>query len=66
MSESITVSFDKTDFEKYKGKWIAVLDGKIISSGKVIGEVYREALKTSGEESPLFEYIPEKAENWIF
>lgn len=49
--------------EQYRGKWIAILDKKIIAEGKDLSEVYQEAMKKSNGRTPLFEQIPEKDED---
>ena len=48
------------DVERYKGKWIAILDKEIIAEGKILSEVYLEAMKKSKGRTPLFDHIPEK------
>lgn len=48
------------DVEQYKGKWIAVLDKEIIAEGRILSEVYLDAIKKSKGRTPLFEHIPEK------
>ncbi len=48
------------DTEEFKGKWIAILDAKIIAQGENLSKVYQEAIKKSGGRTPLFEHIPEK------
>ncbi|MDE1764517.1 MAG: hypothetical protein KGH88_09815 [Thaumarchaeota archaeon] len=44
----------------YAGKWIAILDKKIIAEGKDLKQVYKEAMKKSKSRTPLFEQISEK------
>lgn len=46
--------------EQYRGKWIAILDSKVIAEGKDLPEVYKKAMKEAKGRTPLFEYIPEK------
>ena len=46
------------DLKPYKGKWVAILDEKIIASGEDIEKVYEEALKKSKVRTPLFSRIP--------
>ena len=46
--------------ELYRGKWIAILDSKIIAEGKELAEVYGKALAVAKGRTPLFEHIPEK------
>ncbi len=51
------------DLEQYKGKWIAILDDKVIAADKILSKAYSEAIRNSKGRSPLFEYIPEKLDN---
>ncbi|MEX0655976.1 MAG: DUF5678 domain-containing protein [Nitrosopumilaceae archaeon] len=48
--------------EQYRGKWIAIIDSKIIAEGKELSEVYKKALEIAKGRTPLFEHIPEKEE----
>ena len=50
------------DLEPYRGKWIAILDSKIIAVGNDIKEVYKEAFSKSKGRTPLFNRIPAKGE----
>ena len=51
--------FLKADVSKYIGKWIAIIDNKIIASGKNAKEVYDEAVKKSNKK-PLITRVPDK------
>lgn len=48
------------DLSKYKGKWVAILDNKVIASGDSISEVYEKT--RSSTRTPLFERIPSEGE----
>jgi len=48
--------------DQYRGKWIAILDDKIIAEGTDITKVYAEAMEKSKIRTPLFKRIPEKDE----
>lgn len=48
------------DKEKYLGKWIAILDSKIIAAGEDLSAMYDEAMKKGNGRTPLFEYVSEK------
>lgn len=48
--------------EQYRGKWIAILDSKIIAEGKDLTEVYKKAMEIAKGRTPLFEQIPQKDE----
>ena len=50
------------NLDEYRGKWIAILDNKIIAEGTELKEVYEEATKKSKVRTPLFKRIPEKDE----
>ncbi len=52
---------------EYKGKWIAILDKKIIAYGDTITEVYEQALKQHPQRTPLFHRVPteDDPENFI-
>ena len=56
------------DIEQFKGKWIAILDRKVIAAGEILSKVYQDAIKESGGRTPLFEHIPKNLdkENLIF
>jgi len=50
------------NLDEHRGKWIAILDNKIIAEGIELKEVYEEATKKSKVRTPLFKRIPEKDE----
>ncbi len=50
------------EIEKFRGKWIAVLDGKIIESGGSYGEVFKNVKKFIPQKYPLITYILKKEE----
>lgn len=54
------------DIEPYRGKWLAILDSKIIAVGDDIKEVYKEAMTKSKGRTPLFNRIPVKGETEHF
>ncbi len=45
------------DLEKYSGKWIAILDNKVIVVGHSFKTVYEKASALYPNETPLFDYI---------
>lgn len=47
------------NLDQYRGKWIAILDDKIIAEGAELKDVYAEAMKKSKTRTPLFKRIPE-------
>jgi len=57
--------FLKSDISRYIGEWVAICDKKIVSHGKDVKEVVKEAnLKCPGKR-PLIVRVPEK-ETMIF
>ena len=48
--------------EKYLGKWIAILDSKIIAEGEDLSAVYKQAMKEGKGRTPLFNYVSKKQE----
>ena len=50
------------DRDSFRGKWIAIVDNKVIAEGKNLTEVYQEAVTKSDGKTPLFHRIPETDE----
>ncbi len=48
--------------EQYAGKWIAILDSKIIAEGEDVEQTYNDALAVCKGRTPLFEQVPLKQE----
>ena len=57
--------FLKSDVSEYIGEWIAICDNKIVSHGKKVKEVLKEANNKCPGKRPLIARIPEK-ETMIF
>lgn len=57
--------FMKTDLSHYIGKWIAICNQKIVSSGNDPKQVFQEAKRKCPSERPLLTKVPEK-ETMIF
>lgn len=53
---------ESEDFSQYQGMWVAILDKKVIASGKTMSEVYDKVLQTNTIRTPLFQKIPEQGE----
>ena len=49
----------KADLGEYTGKWVAIVDNKIVSTGKNAKEVYEEAVKKT-KKKPLITKVPDK------
>ncbi len=48
----------KTDLSKYSGKYVAIVDDKVIASGENAKEVLELALKIFPNKKPLLAKIP--------
>lgn len=48
----------KTDLSKYKGKYIAIVEDKVVASGENAKEVFEEAKKKFPNKRPLIAKIP--------
>ena len=57
--------FMKVDLSQYIGKWIAICDNKIVSSGQDPKEVFKKAKNLFPKQRPLLTKVPEK-ETMIF
>ena len=55
----------KTNVEKYIGEWIAICNQTIVSHGKDVKKVFREAKEKYPKEKPLLTRVPDK-ETMIF
>jgi len=53
--------FIETDLKDYKGEWVAICDNKIVSHGKDVKEVFREAQKKYPDKKPLLSKVPSKS-----
>lgn len=53
---------ESEDFSQYQGMWVAILDRKVIASGKTMSEVYDKVFQAKVIRTPLFQKIPEKGE----
>jgi len=55
----------KTDMDPYIGEWVAVCKQEIVSHGKDVKKVFKEAKKKCPKERPLITRVPNK-ETMIF
>ena len=53
-------SFLKLDVKNYQDKWIAIVDGRVVSSKKSFKETYEEAKDKFPKKNPLIAKIPSK------
>jgi hypothetical protein len=51
--------------EKYAGRWIAVLDGRVTADGRSFREAHRKATKDNPDRVPLVLYVPKKNEELL-
>ncbi len=52
--------FIKTDFGKYKGKWVAICEESIVSVGENAKETYKDAEKKCPNKKILIAKVPEE------
>jgi len=50
----------ETNVDKYIGKWIAICEKKVISSGRDVKKVFREAKEKCGNKTPFLAKVPDK------
>ncbi|MCD6275724.1 MAG: succinyl-CoA synthetase subunit alpha [Thermoplasmata archaeon] len=48
-----------TDLSEYAGKWIAIVDGKVVASGDRADEVYRKAKEKYPGKMIAIDWVPE-------
>ncbi len=53
------------EVEKHSGRWIAILEGRIIADGKSLEQARDKAKSEHGEKTPLFLYVPKKSEEFL-
>lgn len=52
--------FSKHDFSEYRGKYVAIIDKKVVAYGKNAKKVWKDAKKKFPEKSPAIAKIPNK------
>ena len=57
--------FMETNLDRYVGQWVAVCDKKVVSHGKSVKDVFKEAKQACPGAKPLLTRIPDK-ETLIF
>ncbi|MFH1895346.1 MAG: DUF5678 domain-containing protein [archaeon] len=55
----------KNDLSKYSGKWVAISNRKIVSSGRNIKNTMTQARKKSRSKETLYAKIPAKNQSLI-
>ncbi|MFA6329477.1 MAG: DUF5678 domain-containing protein [Candidatus Micrarchaeia archaeon] len=51
--------FLKTDLSEHMGEWVAIVDQKIVASGKSFKKVYAEARKFHPDKTPFLSCVPD-------
>ena len=51
--------------EKHAGRWIAILDSKIVADGKSFRQTYTKVMSEHPGSMPLILYIPKKSEELL-
>lgn len=46
--------------KKYEGKWVAIVDQKVVGMGKDAKEAYAKAKKNYPDKEPLMEFVPRR------
>ena len=52
--------FMRTNMSNYIGEWVAICDKKIVSHGKDVKEVFKEAKSKCSKGRPFLTKVPEK------
>lgn len=55
----------KLDVDKFIGEWVAICDSKIVSHGRDVKKVFKEAKEKCPNKRPFLSRIPDK-ETMIF
>ncbi len=58
--------FSKHDFSRYSGKYVAIIDKKVVASGKNAKNVWKDAKKKFPKETPAIAKIPKKETYVLF
>ena len=51
--------FLKTDLSGHVGEWVAIVDQKVVASGKSVKAVYEKARKLHPGKTPFLSCVPE-------
>jgi len=58
IKDSLWISEHQKELSRYGGKWLAVLDGKVLATGSTVKEVMEKAKKKEVDRLPLVTKIP--------
>ena len=62
--DSIWVSRHTSELDKYAGKWLAVLNGKLLATGNSAKQVMEKVKQKGIHELPLVIKQPKKSDGW--
>ncbi len=68
MSLAIDKNFDfycSLDLSRYSGKWIAILDQKIIAVGDSFKDVFEKAKMDYPSKRPLFDHVSDPTHHFL-
>lgn len=68
MGITVDKNFDfyiKSDLEKYSGKWIAIVDQKIVAAGDSFKEVFNKTKNEYPGKHPLFDRVSEAMHHFL-
>ena len=54
-----------SEAEKHAGRWIAILEEKIVAEGSTYERAYKKAIKAHAGATPLVTYVPRKDEELL-
>jgi hypothetical protein len=54
-----------SEAERHSGRWIAILEGKIVAEGRSYEQAHRKAIKAHAGAVPLVTYVPRKDEELL-
>lgn len=57
--------YSVTDLSQHAGEWVAIVDNRVVASGKDLKRVYTEATRKSQEKEPLLARVPLEGETLI-
>jgi hypothetical protein len=66
MSSIESQFLESENLSAYEGRWIAILDKKIVADGATIEETYDKVAKMKLSRTPLYHRIPKREEAEVF
>ena len=68
MGITVDKNFDfyvKADLTKYEGKWIAIVDQKIVAASDSVKEVFAKVKKDFPGKRPLFDHVTKAGHHFL-